>query len=140
MASERTIEDPEIAEYLDRRSEWAMLTTLDADGYPHSVALGYYRIGDVVYVGTPAHTRKVRNAAANPRGSLLVAGSKESGDWSGVLVQGDLEIVRDHDERLAIEREGRRQRGVPEEELPDAPREGEVILRLRPRRTITWSY
>ena len=140
MTDSPSIEDPEIAEYLDRRSEWAVLTTLDADGYPHSVALGYYRIGDVVYVGTPAGTRKVRNAEANPRGSLMVAGSKTSGDWSGVLLQGDLEIVRDYDERLAIEREGRRQRGVPEDELPDAPREGEVILRLRPTRTITWRY
>ena len=140
MTNNPSIEDPEIAEYLDRRSEWAVLTTLDADGYPHSVALGYYRIGDVVYVGTPANTRKVRNAEANPRGSLMVAGSKTSGDWSGVLLQGDLEIVRDAAERLAIERESRRQRGVPEDELPDAPREGEVILRLRPERMITWRY
>ena len=140
MTDSPSIEDPEIAEYLDRRSEWAVLTTLDAAGYPHSVALGYYRIGDVVYVGTPAGTRKVRNAEANPRASLMVAGSKTSGDWSGVLLQGDLEIVRDYDERLAIEREGRRQRGVPEDELPDAPREGEVILRLRPERMITWRY
>ena len=140
MTDGRTIEDPEIAGYLDRRSEWCVFTTVDADGYPHSVALGYYRIGDLVYVGTPAHTRKVRNAEANPHASLMVAGSKESGDWSGVLVQGDLEIVRDDAERLAIEREGRRQRGVPEHELPDAPREGEVILRLRPRRTIRWSF
>ena len=138
--TERTIEDREIAEYLDRRSEWCVLTTLDAEGYPHSVALGYYRIGDVLYVGTPARTRKVRNAQTNPHGSLMVAGSKDSGDWSGVLVQGDLEVVRDDAERLAIEREGRRQRGVPEDELPEAPREGEVILRLRPRRTIRWSY
>ena len=140
MTDSPGIEDPEIAEYLDRRSEWAVITTLDADGYPHSVALGYYRIGDVMYVGTPAGTRKVRNAEANPRASLMVAGSKASGDWSGVLLQGDLEIVRDAAERLAIEREGRRQRGVPEDELPDAPREGEVILRLRPERTITWRY
>ena len=140
MTDSPNIEDAEIAEYLDRRSEWAVLTTLDAAGYPHSVALGYYRIGDVVYVGTPANTRKVRNAEANPRGSLMVAGAKASGDWSGVLLQGDLEIVRDDAERLAIERESRRQRGVPEDELPDAPREGEVILRLRPERMITWRY
>ena len=140
MTDSLSIEDPEIAEYLGRRSEWAVLTTMDADGLPHSVALGYYRIGDVVYVGTPAHTRKVRNAEANPRASLMVAGSRVSGEWSGVLLQGNLEIVRDYAERLAIEREGRRQRGVPEDELPDAPREGEVILRLRPQRTITWRY
>ncbi|MXW34588.1 MAG: pyridoxamine 5'-phosphate oxidase family protein, partial [Chloroflexi bacterium] len=77
--SERTIEDPEIAEYLDRRGEGCVLTTLDADGYPHSVALGYYRIGDLLYVGTPARTQKVRNAEANPHGSRMVAGSKASG-------------------------------------------------------------
>lgn len=140
MTSKRTIEEPEIAEYLDRRSEWAVLTTLDADGLPHSVALGYYRIGGLLYVGTPARTRKVRNTEADPRASLLVTGSKAAGDWSGVLVQGEIEIVRDAAERLAIEREGRRQRGVPERELPDTPREGEVILRLHPRRTITWRY
>ena len=66
--------------------------------------------------------------------------AKGSEDWSGVLLQGDPEIVRDDAERLAIEREGRRQRGVPEQELPDAPREGEVLLRLRPRRTVSWRY
>ena len=133
-------DDREAEEYLDARSEWAMLTTIDEDGYPHSVALGYYRIGDAVYMGTPAHTRKVRNAEREPRASLLVAGSKASGDWGGVLVQGNIEIVRDDGERLTIEREGRRQRGVPEEELPAEPRHGEVILRLRPRRTISWRY
>ena len=140
MTNAQRLDEHEIAGYLDRRSEWAVLTTIDADGYPHSVALGYYRIDDALYVGTPARTRKVRNAEANPRASLLVAGSKGSEDWSGVLLQGDLEIVRDDAERLAIEREGRRQRGVPEQELPDAPREGEVVLRLRPRRTISWRY
>ncbi len=132
--------DEREADYLDRRSDWAVLTTIDEDGYPHSVALGYYRIDDAVYVGTPAHTRKVRNAEANPRASLLVAGAKSSGDWSGVLLQGDLEIVRDDAERLALEREGRRQRGVPEAELPSEPREGEVLLRLRPHRTVSWKY
>ena len=79
MTDGASIEDPEIAEYLDGRSEWAVLTTLDADGYPHSVALGYYRIDDVVYVGTPAGTRKVRNAEANPRASLHGRGLEDVG-------------------------------------------------------------
>ena len=130
----------EAAALLDRRREWAVLTTVGADGYPHSVPLGYWRIGDAVYAGTPAHTRKVRNAEANPRASLLVAPAKATGEWSGVLLQGDLEIVRDDAERLALEREGRRQRGVPEGELPDAARPREVLLRLRPRRTVAWRY
>ena len=136
----RRLEGAELHDYLDARAEWAVLTTLDADGYPHSVPVGYYRVGDALCVGTPAGTRKVRNAERDPRASLLVAGAKAGGDWTGVLLQGDLEVVRDDAERLALEREARRQRGVPDDELPSAPRRDEVILRLQPRRTTTWRY
>ena len=76
--------------------------------------LGYYRVGDDICVGTPDGTRKVRNAERDPRASIVVTGSRASGDWSGVMLQGDLEVVRDADERLALEREARRQRGDDE--------------------------
>jgi hypothetical protein len=57
-----------------------------------------------------------------------------------VLVQGDIEIIRDDVARLRIEHEGLRQRGVPELELPKQPRAGEVILRLRPQRRTSWRF
>ena len=136
----RRIEGDELHDYLDARTEWALLATVDEDGYPHVVPLGYYRVGDSVCVGTPDGTRKVRNAERDPRASLVVTGSRASGDWSGVMLQGDLEVVRDGAERLELERESRRQRGDATDELPSQPRPGEVILRLHPRRTITWRY
>ena len=136
----RRIEGDELHDYLDAREEWALLATVDEDGYPHVVPLGYYRVGDDICVGTPDGTRKVRNAERDPRASIVVTGSKASGDWSGVMLQGDLEVVRDADERLALEREARRQRGAPDGELPSEPRPGEVILRLHPKRTTTWRY
>ena len=136
----RRIEGDELHDYLDARTEWALLATVDEDGYPHVVPLGYYRVGDSVCVGTPDGTRKVRNAERDPRASLVVTGSRASGDWSGVMLQGDLEVVRDAAERLELERESRRQRGDATDELPSQPRPGEVILRLHPRRTITWRY
>ena len=135
---QRRIEGDELHDYLDARAEWALLATVDEDGYPHVVPLGYYRVGDDICVGTPDGTRKVRNAERDPRASIVVTGSRSSGDWSGVMLQGDLEVVRDADERLALEREARRQRG--DDELPSEPRAGEVILRLRPKRTTTWRY
>ena len=137
---QRRIEGDELHDYLDAREEWALLATVDEDGYPHVVPLGYYRVGDDVCVGTPDGTRKVRNAERDPRASIVVTGSKEGGDLSGVLLQGDLEVVRDAEERLALEREARRQRGAPEDDLPSEPRPGEVILRLHPKRTTTWRY
>jgi nitroimidazol reductase NimA-like FMN-containing flavoprotein (pyridoxamine 5'-phosphate oxidase superfamily) len=130
----------EVYAYLDARDEWAVLTTIGADGYPHTVALGYYRIEDTIYLGTPARSRKVRNIEANPKVSVLVAKSKASGSWSAVLVRGDAEIIRDDAERLRIEREGRRQRGVPESELPDEPRRGEVVIRVSLGRVTSWDF
>lgn len=140
MVSRSKMSAEEVAGYLDARDEWCVLTTIDENGYPHSVALGYYRVRDDLCVGTPANTHKVANLERNPRASLLVAKSKASGDWSGVLLQGDIEIVRDDEARLRIEHEGLRQRGTPDAELPAEPRRGEVILRLAPQRTVTWRY
>jgi len=140
MVSRGKMSPDEVRSYLDARDEWCVLTTIDEDGYPHSVALGYYRVGDDVCVGTPANTHKVANLERNPRASLLVAKSKASRDWSGVLLQGDIEIVRDEAERLEIEHEGLRQRGTPAADLPADPRQGEVILRLTPARTVSWRY
>lgn len=138
MAGALTTE--EVIAFLDERAEWAVLTSIDRHGYPHSVPLGYFRIGDDVYVGTHTETQKVRNLDRNPHASLLVASAKAAGDWRGVLIQGEVEIVRDDAERLEIEREGRRQRGVPEEKLPTTPRVGEVMLRISLQRTISWRF
>ena len=136
----RRMDGDELRDYLDSAGEWGLLATLDEDGYPHVVPLGYYRVGDDVCLGTPDGTRKVRNAERDPRASLVVTGSRESGDLSGVLLQGDLEVVRDPAERAALEREARRQRGEPDDDAPAEPRPGSVMLRLRPRRTISWRY
>lgn len=132
----------EVREYLDAGSgeEWALLATLDEDGYPHVVPLGYWRLGDDILLGTPDGTRKVRNAERDPRASLVVTGSRESGDLSGVLLQGDLEVVRDPAARLELEREAARRRGLPDDAAPSEARPGAVFLRLRPQRTITWRY
>ncbi len=130
----------EVIAFLDERAEWAVLTSIDRRGFPHSVPLGYFRIGEDVYAGTHSDTQKVRNLERDPHASLLIASAKNSKDWRGVLIQGEIEIVRDDAERLEIEREGRRQRGVPEEKLPTTPRVGEVMLRLSLQRTISWRF
>jgi nitroimidazol reductase NimA-like FMN-containing flavoprotein (pyridoxamine 5'-phosphate oxidase superfamily) len=129
----------EVREYVDRRSEWAVLTTIDDDGLPHSVPLGYWRIGEDIYLGTPAKTHKVRNIEKRPHGNVLITSARASGEWRGVLIQGDIAIIRDDARRLEIERESRRQRGVPEEKLPTSPRRGEVILKVTPVRTRSWN-
>ena len=112
--------DAEISAYLDARDEWAMLTTIGKDGFPHTVALGYFRVGDDLYLGMRDHTQKVKNVERNPRVSVLVTASKTKGEVTGVMIQGDASIVRDDTERLALAREAARQRGIAEAELLQA--------------------
>ena len=64
----------EIWEFCDSKPGWAALTSVDADGFPHTVAIGYFRLGEVLYCGCRAGTHKCRNIAANPKISLMLAG------------------------------------------------------------------
>lgn len=136
----QSMTDDEVNAYLDARDEWAILTTIGADGYPHSVALGYFRIGDDIYLGMKDRTQKVLNAERNPKASVMVCASKASGEISGVAVQGDASIVRDRAERLELARTSARQRGSTEDDLPSQVSEGGVYLKVSKRATISWNY
>ena len=128
----------EVRDYLDARREWAVLTTLTADGFPHSVTLGYFRLSDDIYLGMKDGTQKVRNAERDAHASVLVTSSKEAGAIDGVLIQGRASIIRDEAERWALARESARQRGEPE---PKAGVSADgVYLKLRPQRIVSWRY
>lgn len=130
--------DDEVRAYLDARREWAVLTTLGSNGLPHSVTLGYFRVGADVYLGMKDRTQKVRNAERDPRASILVTASKETGAIDGVLLQGHASIVRDAAERLARAREAARQQGDPVE-TATVSADG-VYLKLTPERVVSWRY
>jgi nitroimidazol reductase NimA-like FMN-containing flavoprotein (pyridoxamine 5'-phosphate oxidase superfamily) len=68
----RKLTKQEAHEFLDSRPGWIMLSTIDPDGYPHTVPLGYFRLGDDILMGVRPETRKVRNIQQNPRVSLLI--------------------------------------------------------------------
>lgn len=51
--------DEQIEAYLDSRPGWAILSTIDSDGFPHSVPLGFFRYGRDIVMGVRDGTRKV---------------------------------------------------------------------------------
>lgn len=134
----RSMTADEVRAYLDAGGEWAVLTTLHANGFPHSVTLGYFRLGDDVYLGMKDGTQKVRNAERDPHASVLVSSSKATGAIDGVLLQGRASIVRERAERLALAQEAARQRG--ETDLPATVSEDGVYLKLTPERVASWMY
>ena len=126
--------------FLDSRSGWLILTTIGRDGYPHSVPIGYFRLGEEIYVGGRRGTQRIKNIERNPRVSALVESGETMRDIKGLLVQGEADVVTEPEEVLRLMREGARRRGTPEEQLPTEPRPGVAYIRIRPHKYISWDY
>lgn len=116
------------------------MSTIDRDGFPHSVPLGYYRFGRDIVMGVRDGTRKVANVEGNPQVSVMLEDGSTMADIRGVMIQGRARIVREAGEALELAREGARARGVPESEWPTEPRPGAAYIRVTPVRTISWDY
>ena len=136
----RNLSDEEIEAFLDGRPGWAILSTIDKDGFPHAVPLGYFRLGRDIIMGVRDGTRKVANVESNPNVSILLEDGSTMADIRGVMFQGHARIVREPSEALELAREGARARAVPESDWPTAPRPGAAYIRMTPVRTLSWDY
>ena len=130
----------EAHEFLDSKPGWIALTTIGPDGYPHTVPLGYFRLGNDILMGVRGNTRKLRNIQDNPRVSLLLESGKSRQDIKGLMVQGTATVHYSPEETLRYAREAARLRGVPEPDLPAEPREGAVYIKVAPERFRSWDY
>jgi PPOX class probable F420-dependent enzyme len=130
----------EVHAFLDSRPGWIVLTTIGRDGYPHSVPIGYFRVGNEVYIGCRAGTQKLKNIARNPRVSVLLETGSSMADIKGVLIQGEAEVYTDPENVLRLAREQARWRGVPEAQRPTEARPTAAYIRVSPRKIISWDY
>jgi len=134
------LSDQQIQAFLDSRPGWAILSTLDEDGFPHSVPLGYFRLDRDIVMGVRDRTHKIANVERNPNVSVLLEDGSSMADIRGVMFQGHARVVREPSEALQLAREGARARGLPEPEWPTAPRPGSAYIRMTPVRTVSWNY
>ena len=136
----RRLDLEDIHEFLDSKPGWIMLSTIGPDGYPHTVPLGYFRVGDEIVMGVRAETHKTRNIQANPKVSLLLETGGSRNDIKGIMVQGTATVHTEPEERLHYAREAAKRRGVPEAELPTEPRPNVAYIRVVPQRFRSWDY
>ncbi len=136
----RRMSRQEAHEFLDSKPGWIVLTSIGADGYPHSVPLGYFRLGDDIVMGVRQGTRKLENIRNNPKVSLLLETGTSRRDIKGVMIQGTATVHSDLEEILHYAREAARRRGVPEQDLPTEPRQGAAYIKVSPRRFRSWDY
>ena len=136
----RNLTIQESHEFLDSKPGWIALTTIGPDGYPHTVPLGYFRLGEDIVMGVRGNTRKLRNIQDNPKVSLLLESGKSRGDIKGLMVQGTATVHSEPSDALYFAREAAKLRGVPEQELPTEPRKDAVYIKVTPQRIRSWDY
>lgn len=132
----RSLSSAEVWEFFDSKPGWAALTTLDEDGLPHTVAIGYFRLGEVVYCGCRAGTRKCRNLQRDSRVTLMLESGRGHETLKGVMFQGRGRVIEEEGELLQLKRELARLRGEAE---PTEISAGIAYLEIKPLRIRSWT-
>jgi PPOX class probable F420-dependent enzyme len=130
---------PEEQEAFLRENTKCALATIDKDGFPHVVAMGFYVEGGVVYMTSYAKAQKVLNVRRNSHVGLMVETGSTYGELRGVMVRGTCEIIEDVE---TVRRVMNRRRGTPESgrhgSTDSAPKR--VVLKITPEKTTSWDH
>lgn len=110
----------------------ARLSTIDPNGYPHTVPVWFMLDGDDIVFISACDTHKVRNILANPKGAATVGG--ELTDSGGYLIKGDLSLEDDpNDDWVKKFCYHYEEKAKAEEDIADWADVNIVLLRLKPK-------
>ena len=119
----------------------ATLATANADASIHLTAVWFLHREGAVYVGTFGRSRKVRNAEARPRGSIII--DVRGTMLGGAATTGSLSVLRGAEARDlndAIARKYLSEEGLAHPQVGGAIRASDdVTIRLDPDGWRTWS-
>ncbi|HEX3051742.1 MAG TPA: pyridoxamine 5'-phosphate oxidase family protein [Aggregatilineaceae bacterium] len=71
----------------------ARMSTIDQEGYPHTVPVWFMLEGDDICIIAVPETKKVGHIRRNPKGSVSVGG--DVNDGGGYLIKGDFAVEDD---------------------------------------------
>ena len=110
----------------------ARMSTIDPNGYPHTVPVWFALDGDDIVVISVRDTRKVGHILANPKGAVTIGG--DPGDGAGYLIKGEFAIDADSEDAWVSKMTHRYE--APEQAEKDIADWAEldiIVLRLRPK-------
>src|SRR5579863_5143764 len=134
-----TLSETEQADFLGANRKCA-LATLDAEGYPHLVAMTYGVKDGIFYMTSYGKAQKVLNIRRNPKVGLMIEAGASYGDLKGVMVRGICDIAEGEEavrEAWAIITgdAGRQRRRETNDSAPKR-----VALEVTPLRIVTWDH
>jgi PPOX class probable F420-dependent enzyme len=122
--------------------------SIGPNGRPHLMPLWYVREGDDIVCWTYGASQKVKNLERRPQATLQVEAGKKYEELRGVMLECDVEIVRDRQRIIDIgvaltHRYASIPPGTPDEVIrARAAQRGakRVGLRFRPTRIVSWDH
>jgi PPOX class probable F420-dependent enzyme len=135
--------DPELHRFL-QEERVVTVATIGPNGRPHLMPLWYVAEGAVISAWTFGKSQKVKNLERSPQATLQVEAGDQYQELRGVMLECDVEIVRDPEKVAEIGAAvSRRYAGAPPGEIPDFVRQQapkRVGLIFRPTRVASWDH
>jgi len=119
----------------------AALATIDKDGFPHVVAMGYLAKDGAIYMTSYGKAQKVLNIRRNPKVGVMIETGQTYSDFIGVLLRGTCEIIDDPEAVARTMRElgGNQPKGAaPRAATSSAPKR--VVLKITPHKISSWDH
>jgi PPOX class probable F420-dependent enzyme len=119
----------------------AALATIDKEGFPHVVAMGYRYQDGVIYMTSYGKAQKVLNVRRNPKVAVMVEVGEHYADFRGVMVRGHCEVIEDPQlvkETMRLAGESATAAAVPSGAASSAPKR--VVLKITPYKISSWDH
>jgi PPOX class probable F420-dependent enzyme len=120
------------------------LSSIDAQGYPHTVAMWFTITDGLVHMTSFRKAQKIVNLRRNPKVALLAESGARYAELRGVMIRGRAELVDDVElcTRILIDIQSR-YFGTPESETRvslarQAPKR--IVMRIHPERIASWDH
>jgi general stress protein 26 len=115
------------------------LSTIDPDGFPHVVAMGFYVEDGAFWMTSYAKAQKVLNIRRNAKVGLMVETGETYAELRGVMVRGTCELIEDVEtvRRVMAKRRGGAENGR-EGAFASAPKR--VALKVVPHKIASWDH
>jgi PPOX class probable F420-dependent enzyme len=133
---------PEEQSALLREASRAALATVDADGFPHVVAMNFVARDGALYMTSYGKAQKVVNIRRNPKVAVMIDTGERYAEFRGLMIRGRCEIIEDPSEVGAVIRDAAARRGTDASPssgaLTSAPKR--VVLKITPEKIASWDH
>ncbi len=120
------------------------LSSIDGQGYPHSVAMWFGIIDGKIHMTTFRKSQKVVNLRRNPKIAVLAESGVRYSELRGVLIRGSCELVDDLElcKKILTEIHGRYFGPVDPQNVDGVTRQApkRIVLRIHPERIASWDH